>query len=83
MATPRYAHLPVAVDGNGEKLSKQTFAPAVDAAQPLPALVAALEFLGQRPPADLARTSVQMLWQWALENWRLAKVPRAAVLSAR
>ena len=83
VATPRYAHLPVAVDGNGEKLSKQTFAPAVDAAQPLPALVAALEFLGQRPPADLARASVQMLWQWALENWRLAKVPRAAVLRAR
>ena len=83
VATPRYAHLPVAIDEKGEKLSKQTSAPTIDAARPLPALVAALEFLGQRPPADLARASVQTLWQWALENWRLAKVPRAAVLRAR
>ncbi len=78
MATPGYAHLPVAVNAQGEKLSKQTFAPPVDAARPLPALVAALDFLGQRPPAELARADVQTLWQWALENWRLANVPRAA-----
>lgn len=82
MATPGYAHLPVAVNAQGEKLSKQTFAPPVDAARPLPALVAALAFLGQRPPADLARADVQTLWKWALENWRFANVPRAAVLRA-
>ncbi len=75
---PRYAHLPVAVNAAGEKLSKQTFAAPVDAAKPLPALVAALSFLGQQPPRELARGSVGQLWDWAIRNWRLDRVPRAA-----
>jgi glutamyl-Q tRNA(Asp) synthetase len=75
---PRYAHLPVAVDAAGEKLSKQTFAAPVDAADPLPVLVAALSFLGQDPPRELARATIKALWDWALENWRLDKVPRLA-----
>jgi glutamyl-Q tRNA(Asp) synthetase len=75
---PRYAHLPVAVNAAGEKLSKQTFAAPLDAAQPLPALVATLSFLGQQPPRDLARGTIREFWAWALENWRLDRVPRVA-----
>jgi glutamyl-Q tRNA(Asp) synthetase len=73
---PRYAHLPVAVNARGEKLSKQTLALPVDAAQPLPALMAALSFLGQQPPRGLERATVRELWAWAIENWRLDRVPR-------
>jgi glutamyl-Q tRNA(Asp) synthetase len=73
---PRYAHLPVAVNARGEKLSKQTLALPVDAAQPLPALMAALSFLGQQPPRGLERATVKELWAWANENWRLDRVPR-------
>jgi glutamyl-Q tRNA(Asp) synthetase len=73
---PRYAHLPVAANAQGEKLSKQTLALPVDAAQPLPALIAALSFLGQQPPRDLERATVRALWAWAIENWRLDRVPR-------
>jgi glutamyl-Q tRNA(Asp) synthetase len=73
---PRYAHLPVAVDAAGEKLSKQTFAAPLDATRPLPALVATLGFLGQRPPAELARGTLEEFWDWALENWSLERVPR-------
>jgi glutamyl-Q tRNA(Asp) synthetase len=76
---PRYAHLPVAVDARGEKLSKQTLALPVDAAQPLPALMAALSFLGQQPPRGLARATVRELLAWAIENWRLDRVPRVIV----
>jgi glutamyl-Q tRNA(Asp) synthetase len=79
---PRYAHLPVAVNATGEKLSKQTFAAPVDDARPQPALVAALEFLGQRPPHELARAGVNELWNWALKNWRLDRVPRVASATA-
>jgi len=73
---PRYMHLPVAVNTAGEKLSKQTLAAPVEAAKPLPALVAALSFLGQQPPRDLARATVKELWNWALQNWNMTRVPR-------
>ena len=79
---PRYVHLPVAVDAAGEKLSKQTFAAPVDASRPQPALVSALEFLGQQPPRELARGAVSELWDWALRNWRLARVPRVVTAPA-
>ena len=82
MPQPRYAHLPVAVNAAGEKLSKQTFAAPIDAAAPLPALVAALAFLGQQPPSALARATVGEFWIWALENWRLDRVPRLASVPA-
>jgi glutamyl-Q tRNA(Asp) synthetase len=79
---PRYAHLPVAVNAAGEKLSKQTFAAPLDAANPLPSLVAALAFLGQQPPPELARGTIRQLWEWALANWRLERVPRASAAPA-
>jgi len=74
--TPHYAHLPVAVGETGEKLSKQTLAAPVALNRPVPALVGALTFLGQQPPPDLARASMAEMWQWALSNWSLARVPR-------
>jgi len=46
MPTPVYQHVPVVVDANGEKLSKQTGARALDHDDPLPALVAAARHLG-------------------------------------
>lgn len=76
LCTPRYAHLPVAVNEAGEKLSKQTLAAPVDSASPVPSLAAALAFLGQSPPSGLARASLTEFWDWALENWNLARVPR-------
>jgi glutamyl-Q tRNA(Asp) synthetase len=74
---PRYVHLPVAVDAGGEKLSKQTLAPAVDPDQPVPALLAALRFLGQNPPPRLEAGRVEDVWQWTSAGWRLDRVPHA------
>ena len=78
LAQPRYLHLPVAVDERGEKLSKQTFAAPVDPTRPLPALVAALIFLGQLPPRELTRATVRELWAWAEQNWKPERVPHVA-----
>jgi glutamyl-Q tRNA(Asp) synthetase len=36
----------------------------------------ALRFLGQDPPASLVGENVSALWNWALINWRAAKIPR-------
>ncbi len=76
LATPAYAHLPVAVNAAGEKLSKQTLAAPVDDSQPGPALLAALNFLGQRPPSGLSGAAIGEIWDWARENWTLDRVPR-------
>ena len=73
--TPSYAHLPVVVNCLGEKLSKQTLAPAVDAAHGSATLVRALRFLGQTPPAELARAPLAEFWRWAIAHWSMARVP--------
>ncbi|MBL8489729.1 MAG: tRNA glutamyl-Q(34) synthetase GluQRS [Rhodocyclaceae bacterium] len=75
-STPAYAHLPVAVNAAGEKLSKQTLAKALDDGTPGPSLVAALDSLGQAPPPELARASVAEIWAWAGAHWRLDRIPR-------
>ncbi|WP_418202060.1 tRNA glutamyl-Q(34) synthetase GluQRS [Azoarcus olearius] len=75
-AAPAHAHVPVATNAAGEKLSKQTHALALDPAAPAPALLAALAFLGQNPPPELARATPAEVWAWARMHWRLAGVPR-------
>lgn len=74
-ATPRYAHLPVASNAAGEKLSKQTLAPALDCAQAPGLLLKALAFLGQNAPAELARSTVSEVWQWAMAHWSFSAIP--------
>lgn len=75
-AVPAYAHLPVATNAAAEKLSKQTLARAIDEHPPATALIAALAFLGQHPPTDLANAPLQEVWSWARTHWRLEDVPR-------
>jgi glutamyl-Q tRNA(Asp) synthetase len=82
LATPRYAHLPVAVNEGGEKLSKQTLAAPIDAASPAPALAAALTFLNQGPPSELARADVRTVMGWTVANWSRARVPPVRALAA-
>ncbi len=79
---PAYAHLPVACNPAGEKLSKQTLARAVEGQAPARLLVDALGFLGQCPPEALAGASLAQVWDWALQHWDLARVPRLRSLPA-
>ena len=75
LPTPRYAHLPVAANAQGEKLSKQTRARAINRTNPVPMLIKALTFLGQEPPAPLEEASVPQVWDWALGHWQAARIP--------
>ena len=69
-ATPRYLHLPVATNVEGEKLSKQTQAADARAAD----MPGALRFLGMHPPSGLAPGE----WLgWASKRWDPARIPRA------
>jgi glutamyl-Q tRNA(Asp) synthetase len=80
--TPRYLHLPVAVDARGEKLSKQTLAPPIDGSRPGAALVAALRFLGQSPPDALGRAPARRVLEWATAHWDRARIPAARAIAA-
>lgn len=80
--TPRYAHLPVAVNPAGEKLSKQTLAPAVSDDAVEATWLAVLRFLGQNPDEALARAGLNEIRAWAVANWSPAKVPAQRVETA-
>lgn len=66
---PHYMHLPIAVNKQGEKLSKQTLAAPVNDSNPAPTLLHALRFLKQHPPAELAGNGVDEILRWAVTHW--------------
>ena len=74
--TPHYMHLPVVINTAGEKLSKQTRAPAIELSCALMYLVQAMRFLGQNPPAEIAQGDIASFWRWAKKNWRIQQIPR-------
>jgi glutamyl-Q tRNA(Asp) synthetase len=73
---PRYAHLPVAVNAAGQKLSKQTLAQAVEAESAVPVLAATLGFLGQLPDQAMSRLPLRAFWHTAIAQWNAARIPR-------
>ena len=80
LPTPRYAHLPLVVDGADRKLSKSTAALPVQADDPLPALRAAWRALGQRPAAIADAASVDVLLQRAVDAFEPQRIPRRRTL---
>lgn len=77
-AEPNWLHLPLALQQNGLKLSKQNHAPAIDALPVASTLAQALLFLGQPLPDDINDMNVEHLLDWAVEHWLLSSVPTTA-----
>lgn len=77
-----YMHLPLAVDASGVKLSKSDDAPAIAGASPAAALVAVLEFLGQRPPQRLENATAGDVLGWALEHWQPSRFSGVSTMKA-
>lgn len=75
-SAPHYAHVPIATNQAGEKLSKQSLAKPIDARFASEQLFNALQFLGQNPPAEMANATLSEVWRWAIENWQLENVPK-------
>ena len=74
LPTVTYMHLPIAVSNTGIKLSKSEDAPALSRSSPAAQVVAALEFLRQAPPADLARAPLAEVWHWAITHWQPQRI---------
>ncbi len=71
--TPSYLHVPIAANRGGEKLSKQTHAPAIRPDDSRDALRAALEFLGQAPAGG---DSPEEILAHAAASWNAGLIPR-------
>ena len=82
MLTPHYAHIPIASNQAGEKLSKQTHAEPIGISSETPSrfathqLVDALRFLGQLTSEELKNTTPAEVWRWAIANWKIDSVPK-------
>ena len=76
LPTPRYAHLPLVVDGDGRKLSKSLAALPVDSNVPLPALQAVWAMLGQVSGALAGAGSVAKTLAIAQREFEPTRIPR-------
>lgn len=72
--TPVYAHLPLAVNEAGEKLSKQTHAEPLGTKEAVPCLIKAMRFLNLKP--DTGAYTLHDLWNWAIMHWSIGNVPK-------
>lgn len=81
--TTSYTHVPVAANQQGEKLSKQTMAGALDVKQPQLQLWQALDFLRQNPWPELKQASLSTLWAWARTHWQLSNIPSQRAIQLR
>lgn len=72
---PHYAHIPVAANSAGEKLSKQTLAQPIRENEAHTLIYDAFMFLGQQPPAEMQSATLHEMWRWAFSNWQMSNVP--------
>jgi len=67
--TPAYMHVPMVVNRDGIKLSKQTGALALSDSRAAENLLEGLKLLRQAPPTRLASATVDEIWDWARDHW--------------
>ncbi|MCX2983089.1 tRNA glutamyl-Q(34) synthetase GluQRS [Halieaceae bacterium IMCC14734] len=79
LPTPIFAHIPVITNRQGQKLSKQTHAPALQSSAATQNLRRALEFLRQpTPPPGL--NSPSAIVAHAARHWDLAAIPGSTAI---
>jgi glutamyl-Q tRNA(Asp) synthetase len=76
LPTPRYGHLPLLLNEQGQKLSKQNLAPPLDDARAPANLLLCLAALGQPSPPVSIRNDCAAILGWAARRWDRARIPR-------
>ena len=71
---PEYAHLPLALNSEGQKLSKQNHAVSLQAGKESENLWQALNWLRQKPPKELQYQSVNEILVWAMSHWDVQRL---------
>lgn len=77
---PRYLHIPLITQPDGNKLGKSYRSPPLSSAHAAPLLVRALRALGQQPPARLEQAAVQEVLEWAIGHWNPAAIAPVTAL---
>ena len=72
---PDHLHLPLVLNHDGNKLSKQNHATPLPEGDPRPALVQALRFLGQPVTENWRDATQETLLQQAVSRWDLSLIP--------
>ena len=80
---PAFMHIPLITNDQGEKLSKQTHAPALSKLHARTMLYNALIDLGQEPPKYLQWQSLMSIWDWALIHWQPELIPAVSSIPYR
>jgi len=74
---PRYLHIPLITQPDGNKLGKSYRSPPLTENQATPLLLRALRALGQNPGAELAYATPREVLDWGIAHWDALKIPRA------
>lgn len=80
LPTPGYAHLPVLLGEDGQKLSKQTLAAPIDPDDPIPMLRRALRVLGIAEADGIKATMPGQLLHAAIPFFSFSRLPRTPSL---
>lgn len=75
LSTPRYRHLPVLLDAQGRKLSKQNHAAPLSLERASSQLLDTLHLLGQTAPPDLTGADTETVLAWAIKHWNPSLIP--------
>ncbi|MGE8353309.1 MAG: tRNA glutamyl-Q(34) synthetase GluQRS [Pseudomonas protegens] len=76
LSQPRYLHVPLITQPDGQKLGKSYRSPPLTEEQAPPLLLRALRALGQEPPAELTHASVVQIMKWGISHWDAELIPR-------
>lgn len=71
---PVFGHVPLVLSVDGQKLSKQNLAPALNDKTPSKNIFTALLLLNQQPPPALAQETPATLLRWAIDHWKRSLV---------
>ncbi|MDX1370235.1 tRNA glutamyl-Q(34) synthetase GluQRS [Pseudomonas sp.] len=81
LAQPRYLHVPLIIQPDGNKLGKTYRSPPLPADQAAPLLVRALRALGQALPRELEHARPPELLAWAVNHWDVERIPHSRTLA--
>ncbi|GLH50456.1 tRNA glutamyl-Q(34) synthetase GluQRS [Pseudomonas lactis] len=78
---PRYLHVPLIVQPDGNKLGKSYRSAPLTADQATPLLLRALRALGQQTDTQLLHASPRELLDWGIAHWDATRIPRTLTLA--